>query len=166
MNESTSHEGPERRIKSVNFTDPALYDYDSQRAANLYGGNFSGYGTSLIERDRSMSESRRTFHDFEARLLQIIGPYGGRLGKQSDPFDFGVPKPDVIIEARSRFPGKRNLEYQLLSSSHKLSFTSPLTRSPSPTLPTSLPPKRSSFANLRPLLFTHFPSSKHHSARR
>lgn len=132
MNETPNTEGPEkapeRRVKSVNFTDQALYDYASQRADNLYGGNFSGYVTALIERDRSMGESRRTFHDLEAKILQIIEPYGGRLGKQTDSFDFEVPKLGVVIEARSRFPRERNLEYQLLSSMQKLSFTSPLTR--------------------------------------
>ena len=132
MNETPNTDGPEkapeRRVKSVNFTDLALYDYASQRADNLYGGNFSGYVTALIERDRSMAESRRTFHDLEAKILQIIEPYGGRLGKESDPFDFEVPKLDVVIEARSRFPRERHLEYQLLSSMQKVSFTSPLTR--------------------------------------
>jgi hypothetical protein len=132
MNETPNTEGPEkapeRRVKSVNFTDQALYDYASQRADNLYGGNFSGYVTALIERDRSMAESRRTFHDLEAKILEIIEPYGGRLGKESDPFDFEVPKLDVVIEARSRFPRERHLEYQLLSSMQKVSFTSPLTR--------------------------------------
>lgn len=119
---------PERRVKSVNFTDLALYDYASQRADNLYGGNFSGYVTALIERDRSMAESRRTFHDLEDKILQIIESYGGRLGKESDPFDFEVPKLDVVIAARSRFPRERHLEYQLLSSMQKVAFTSPLTR--------------------------------------
>lgn len=132
MNEIPTTDGPEkapeRRVKSVNFTDQALYDYASQRADNLYGGNFSGYVTALIERDRSMAESRRTFHDLEAKILQIIEPYGGRLGKESDLFDFEVPKLDVVIVARSRFPRERHLEYQLLSSMQKVSFTSPLTR--------------------------------------
>lgn len=132
MNEIPTTDGPEkapeRRVKSVNFTDMALYDYASQRADNLYGGNFSGYVTALIERDRSMAESRRTLHDLESRILKIIEPYGGRLGKETDPFDFEVPKLDVVIEARSRFPRERHLEYQLLSSMQKVAFTSPLTR--------------------------------------
>jgi hypothetical protein len=119
---------PERRVKSVNFTDQALYDYASQRADNLYGGNFSGYVTALIERDRSMAESRRTLHDLESRILQIIEPYGGRLGRETDPFDFEIPKLDLVIEARSRFPRERHLEYQLLNSMQKVAFTSPLTR--------------------------------------
>ena len=119
---------PERRVKSVNFTDQALYDYASQRADNLYGGNFSGYVTALIERDRSMAEARRTLHDLEAQILKIIEPYGGRLGQESDAFDFEVPSLKVVIEARSRFPRERHLEYQLLSAMQKIAFVSPLTR--------------------------------------
>jgi hypothetical protein len=118
----------ERRVKSVNFTDQALYDFASQRADNLYGGNFSGYVTALIERDRSMAESRRTLHDLEAQILKIIEPYGGRLGQESDAFDFEVPSLQVVIEARSRFPRERHLEYQLLSAMQKISFISPLTK--------------------------------------
>ena len=124
MNEITTPEGPEkapeRRVKSVNFTDQVLLDYANQRADNLYGGNFSGYVTALIERDRSMAESRRTLHDLEARILRIIEPYGGRLGQESDSFDFEIPKLEVVIEARSRFPRERHLEYQLLSSMQKI----------------------------------------------
>lgn len=118
----------DRRVKSVNFTDQALYDFAMQRADNLYGGNFSGYVTALIERDRSMAESRRTLHDLEAQILKIIEPYGGRLGKESDPFDFEIPNLRVVIEARSRFPRERHLEYQLLSAMQKIAFASPLTK--------------------------------------
>ena len=128
---STSSESDkplERRVKSVNFTDQALYDFASQRADNLYGGNFSGYVTALIERDRSMAESRRTVHDLESKILQLIEPHGGRLGGKDDPFDFEVPKLDLVIEARSRFPRERHLEYQLLNAMQKVAFTSPLTR--------------------------------------
>lgn len=118
----------ERRVKSVNFADQALYDFAMQRADNLYGGNFTGYVTALIERDRSMAESRRTLHDLEARILKIIEPYGGRLGNEGDPFDFEVRDLQVVIEARSRFPRERHLEYQLLNAMQKVAFTSPLTR--------------------------------------
>ena len=132
MSDTTTPAGqekpPERRVKSVNFTDQALYDYAAQRAENLYGGNFSGYVTALIERDRAMADSRRTLHDLEARILRIIEPYGGRLGQESDPFDFEIPDLKVVIEARSRFPRERHLEYQLLNSMQKIAFTSPLTR--------------------------------------
>ena len=118
----------ERRVKSVNFTDQALYDYASQRADNLYGGNFSGYVTALIERDRSMAESRRTLHDLESKILRIIEPYGGRLGQEGDAFGFEIPDLHVAIEARSRFPRERHLEYRLLSSIQKMLFLSPTTR--------------------------------------
>lgn len=132
MNEIPTPEGQEkaleRRVKSVNFMDQALLDYANQRADNLYGGNFSGYITALIERDRSLAESRRTLHDLEARILRIIEPYGGRLGQESDLFDFEIPKLGVVIQARSRFPRERHLEYQLLNAMQKISFTSPLTR--------------------------------------
>jgi hypothetical protein len=132
MNEIPTPEGQhkplERRVKSVNFTDQALFDFASQRAENIYGGNFSGYVTALIERDRSMAETRRTLHDLEVQILKIVEPYGGRLGKDSDAFDFEVPSLKVVIEARSRFPRERQLEYQLLNSMQKLAFTSPLTR--------------------------------------
>ncbi|MFZ9938522.1 MAG: hypothetical protein ACO3JG_15900, partial [Luteolibacter sp.] len=64
----------------------------------------------------------------ESRILKIIEPYGGRLGKETDPFDFEVPDLDLVIEARSRFPRERHLEYQLLSSLQKVAFGSPLTR--------------------------------------
>ena len=112
----------------MNFTDQALLDYANQRADNLYGGNFSGYVTALIERDRSMAESRRTLHDLEFKILRIIEPYGGRLGQEGDAFDFEIPTLSVVIEARSRFPRERHLEYQLLSSMQKISFLSPNTR--------------------------------------
>lgn len=118
----------ERRVKSVNFADQALYDFAMQRADNLYGGNFTGYVTALIERDRSMAESRRAFHDLEARILQVIEPYGGRLAREMEPFDFEIRDLQVVIEARSRFPRERHLEYQLLNSMQKVAFTSPLTR--------------------------------------
>jgi hypothetical protein len=75
-----------------------------------------------------MAESRRTLHDLEAQILRIIEPYGGRLGQESDAFDFEIPELQVVIEARSRFPRERHLEYQLLSAMQKISFTSPLTR--------------------------------------
>lgn len=132
MNESSTpseQDKPlERRVKSVNFADQALYDFAMQRADNLYGGNFTGYVTALIERDRSMAESRRTLHDLEARILKIIEPYGGRLAEEGDPFDFEVRDLQVVIEARSRFPRERHLEYQLLNAMQKVAFTSPLTR--------------------------------------
>ena len=128
MNNSPTPAGQERRVKSVNFTDQALFDYASQRADNLYGGNFSGYVTALIERDRSMGESRRTLHDLEAQILKIIEPYGGRLADGHDPYDFEVPSLKLVIEARSRFPRERQLEYQLLSAMQKIAFAQPLTR--------------------------------------
>lgn len=132
MNESSTpseQDKPlERRVKSVNFADQALYDFAMQRADNLYGGNFTGYVTALIERDRSMAESRRTLHDLEARILKIIEPYGGRLAEEGDPFDFEVRDLQVVIEARSRFPRERHLEYQLLNAMQKVAFSSPLTR--------------------------------------
>jgi hypothetical protein len=132
MNDTPTPQGPhkplERRVKSVNFTDQALFEFASQRADNIYGGNFSGYVTALIERDRSMAETRRTLHDLEAQILKIIEPYGGRLGKDSGAFDFEVPSLNVVIEARSRFPRERHLEYQLLNSMQKIAFNSPLTR--------------------------------------
>jgi hypothetical protein len=132
MNEITTPEGPEkapeRRVKSVNFMDQVLLDYANQRADNLYGGNFSAYITALIERDRSLAESRRTLHDLEARILRIIEPYGGRLGQESDSFDFEIPNLDVVIQARSRFPRERHLEYQLLSAMQKITFLAPHTR--------------------------------------
>jgi hypothetical protein len=132
MNDITTPAGQEkpleRRVKSVNFTDQVLLDFANQRADNLYGGNFSGYVTALIERDRSMAESRRTLHDLEAQILRIIEPYGGQLGQEADAFDFEVPSLQVVIEARSRFPRERHLEYQLLSAMQKISFTSPLTK--------------------------------------
>lgn len=132
MNDNATPAGqeksPERRVKSVNFTDHALWEYASQRADNLYGGNFSGYVTALIERDRSMAESRRTLHDLEAQILRIIEPYGGQLGQEGDAFDFEIPELQVVIEARSRFPRERHLEYQLLNAMQKIAFTSPLTR--------------------------------------
>lgn len=108
--------------------DQDLYDYAGRRADSLYGGNFSAYVIGLIERDRSLTESRRAFHDLESKVLQIIEPYGGRLAKSNAACDFEIPKLDVVIEACSRFPRERPLEYRLLSGLQKVALRSPNTR--------------------------------------
>ena len=117
--------GAERRVKSVNFTDLTLFDFANDRAENLYGGNFSAYAMALIERDRSLSESRRTEHDLESLILDIVHPHGGEITRANEPFDFRVPSLRLVIEARSRFPREKPLEYKLLSAMQRVAMQMP-----------------------------------------
>jgi len=94
----------DRRVKSVNFTDLELFDYAMGRATNLYGGNFSAYVIALIERDRSLGDSRKLYLDLEHRILDLIRPFGGQPLPQNHSFDFEVPELNLLIEAKSRFP--------------------------------------------------------------
>lgn len=116
----------ERRVKSVNFTDLDVFDFAIRRAESLYGGNFSAYVLALIERDRSLGESRRLLHDLERQILELVKPYGGDVAEDSSgPYDFAVPSLNLLIEAHSRFPRERQLEYRLLNSLQKVSLTMP-----------------------------------------
>jgi hypothetical protein len=115
----------DRRVKSVNFTDLELFDYAMGRATNLYGGNFSAYVIALIERDRSLGDSRKLYLDLEHRILGLIRPFGGQPLPQNHSFDFEVPELNLLIEAKSRFPRERQMEYQLLSSLQRASITEP-----------------------------------------
>ena len=117
--------GAERRVKSVNFADPAIYEFAMRRADTLYGGNFSGYVLALIERDRSLGESRRLLHDLESHIMDIVEPFGGIPAAANDPYDFSVPALNLVIEAQSRFPRERQIEYRLLSAIQKVSLTTP-----------------------------------------
>jgi hypothetical protein len=131
-----SDKGAERRVKSVNFTDVSLFDFANDRAQNLYGGNFSAYAMALIERDRSLSEARRTKNDLESLILDIILPHGGVIARSQDLFgpgdigdgvlfDFKVPSLRLVIEARSRFPREKPLEYKLLSAMQRIAIQMP-----------------------------------------
>lgn len=115
----------DRRVKSVNFTDLDLFDYAMSRATNLYGGNFSAYVIALIERDRSLGDSRRVYLDLEHRILNLIRPHGGETLPENEAFDFRVSPLKLLIEAKSRFPRQREREYQLLSSLQKAAITEP-----------------------------------------
>lgn len=115
----------DRRVKSVNFTDLDLFDYAMSRATNLYGGNFSAYVIALIERDRSLGDSRRVYLDLEHRILSLIRPHGGETLPENEAFDFRVSPLKLLIEAKSRFPRQREMEYQLLSSLQKAAITEP-----------------------------------------
>ncbi len=115
----------DRRVKSVNFTDLALFEYAMNRATNLYGGNFSAYVIALIERDRSLGDSRRVYLDLEHRILDLIRPHGGETLPGDEAFDFRVSALNLLIEAKSRFPRQREMEYQLLSSLQKAAITDP-----------------------------------------
>ncbi len=117
--------GPERRVKSVNFTDLTLFDFANDRAQNLYGGNFSAYAMALIESDRSMSEARRSEHDLESLILEVIRPHGGEIARASDIFDFKVPSLRLVIEAHSRFPRDKSLEYKLLGKMQRIAMQMP-----------------------------------------
>ena len=117
--------GTERRVKSVNFTDLSLFDFACERAENLYGGNFSAYVMALIERDRSLSEARRSEHDLESLIHGVIREHGGEVAQQGDPFDFKIPSLRLVIEARSRFPREKQLEYQLLSAMQRVAVQFP-----------------------------------------
>lgn len=111
-------------MKSVNFPDPELLEYATQRAEGLFGGNFSAYVLSLIERERSLAESRRTSHDLEDQIAEIIRPFGGKpADSQGKPFDFEVPSLHLLIEAKSIFPRGRTFEYRALSSLQKAALT-------------------------------------------
>lgn len=123
--ERTDPEKGERRVKSVNFTDPAIHEFAMRRADNLYGGNFSAYVMALIERDRSLGESRRLLHDLESQIMDIVEPFGGVASAASDPYDFAVPSLNLVIEAQSRFPRERQIEYRLLSAIQKVALTTP-----------------------------------------
>lgn len=83
---------------------------------------------ALIERDRSLGDSRRALHDLDADILEVIQPHGGRLADEGEPYDFVIPDLNVVIAARSRFPRERHLEYQLLSAMQRIAVTSPETR--------------------------------------
>jgi hypothetical protein len=120
-----SDKGAERRVKSVNFTDVSLFNFANDRAQNLYGGNFSAYAIALIERDRSLSEARRTEHDLESLILDIIRPHGGDIARSGDLFDFKVPSLRLVIEVRSRFPRDKPLEYKLLSTMQRIAIQMP-----------------------------------------
>jgi len=134
MNENPSSErnssdkGPERRVKSVNFTEPDVFDFAMGRADNLFGGNFSAYVMALIERDRSLGESRRLLYDLESQIMEIIKPFGGGDAAAQDPFDFSVPALKLVIVAKSRFPRERQVEYRMLSAIQKVSITTPENR--------------------------------------
>lgn len=130
MKPETADDGSEkdkadRRVKSVNFTDLDLFDYAMSRATNLYGGNFSAYVIALIERDRSLGDSRRVYFDLEHRILSLIRPHGGEALPENEAFDFRVSPLKLLIEARSRFPRQREMEYQLLGSLQKAAITEP-----------------------------------------
>jgi hypothetical protein len=115
----------DRRVKSVNFTDLELFDYAMGRATNLYGGNFSAYVIALIERDRSLGDSRKLYLDLEHRILDLIRPFGGKPLPQDRSFDFEIPDLNLLIEAKSRFPRERQMEYKLLSSLQRASISEP-----------------------------------------
>lgn len=123
-----SDKGPERRVKSVNFTEPDVFDFAMGRADNLFGGNFSAYVMALIDRDRSLGESRRLLYDLESQIMEIIKPFGGVDATEHDPFDFSVPALKLVIVAKSRFPRERQLEYRMLSAIQKVSITTPENR--------------------------------------
>jgi hypothetical protein len=120
-----SDKGAERRVKSVNFTDHAVFEFATRRADNLFGGNFSAYVTALIERDRSSGESRRLLHDLEGQIMDIVAPFGGVVAASDEAYDFAVPSLNLVIEAQSRFPRERQIEYRLLSAIQKVSLTTP-----------------------------------------
>lgn len=116
----------ERRVKSVNFTDLDVFEFAIRRAESLYGGNFSAYVLALIERDRSLGESRRLLHDLEQQILELVKPYGGDVAEDaSAPYDFSIPSLNLLVEAHSRFPRERQLEYRLLNSLQKVALTMP-----------------------------------------
>lgn len=111
---------PERLIKSVNFTDQGLFDYAQERAESMYGGNFSAYVATLIQRERSEGESRRKIVDLEAQVSAIIAEFGGVEPSRRDAGDFHVPNAKLVIEVKSRFPRGRGQEYSTILQLNKI----------------------------------------------
>ncbi len=106
-----------RKVKSVNFTDTSLFEFATKRADAQYGGNFSSYILALVERDRSLPEAQRVSSIFEDSLHSlIITRFAGQATASDTGYDYALPKLGVVVQAKTRFPKERKLEYAMLGS--------------------------------------------------
>lgn len=105
-----------RKVKSVNFTDPALFEFATKRADAQYGGNFSCYILALIERDKSQPWIERVTSIFEDNLHSLITRFKGQAMTSDTGYDYAVPDLNIVVQAKSRFPKERKLEYAMLGS--------------------------------------------------
>lgn len=105
-----------RRVKSVNFLDASLFEFASKRADEQYGGNFSSYILALVERDKSLPETLRVTSNFEDCLYSIISRFEGQAVDPDTGYDYAVPDLNIVVQAKSRFPKERKLEYAMLGS--------------------------------------------------
>lgn len=105
-----------RRVKSVNFVDASLFEFATKRADEQYGGNFSSYILALVERDKSLPERLRVTSNFEDFLYSIISRFAGQAVDPDAGYDYAVPDLNIVVQAKSRFPKERKLEYAMLGS--------------------------------------------------
>lgn len=105
-----------RKVKSINFTDQALFEFATKRADEQYGGNFSCYMLALIERDKSLPETHRVTSIFEDSLHSIVSRFAGQAVNPDTGYDYAVPDLNIVVQAKSRFPKERKLEYAMLGS--------------------------------------------------
>ena len=103
-------------MKSVNFTDPALFEFATKRADAQHGGNFSCYILALIERDKSQPWTERVTSIFEDNLHSLITRFKGQAMTSDFGYDYAVPELGLVVQAKSRFPKERKLEYAMLRS--------------------------------------------------
>lgn len=116
---------PSRKVKSVNFTDAALFDFATKRADAQYGGNFSSYILALIERDRSQPEALRATSPFEDSLRSTISGFAGQAMAANAGYDYAIPHLNVLVQAKHRFPKERKLEYAMLGSLQNAATSNP-----------------------------------------
>lgn len=123
---SSSRPDGDRRVKSVNFTDQALFDFAIERAENVWGGNFSAYVINLIERDRNLGEATRAAQELEEYILLRIQPFGGKPSlRGGTAWDFEVPSLNLLIDVKSRFPRARQQEYAIISQYQRALLLNP-----------------------------------------